>query len=391
MKIIIGSVSFYPNISGVAIAAQLLARSLASRGHEVRVIAPAQTRKNYVERANAAGITVHRLAAIPNPLRRGFFIPYLPKRHVARIVHEFKPDIVHLQDPTNLAMVLMAQAQKNTIPVIITHHFTFEFVLSYLPPAFRRLTKQALQKQLVHLYNRADALIAPTQTIRATLAEIGVTAPIHVISNGVDISRFQGASKKSGKNIVLYLGRIDQDKSLDVLIEAFGNIRTQLDAQLIVAGTGDYYQTLRQLVIKKNLSKSVSFTGAIDHEDPLLVDIMRSADVFAIPSTIESQSIATMEAMAAGKPIVAARAGALPEMVKHGANGYLFEPGDSAKLANYVTKILRNKTLAKKMGRKSRTRIASHNLTKSHRLVEQLYMACITKRIRGRRILGAAW
>ncbi len=274
-------------------------------------------------------------------------------------------------------MVLVEQAQKNTIPVIITHHFTFEFVLSYLPSKFRRLTKQVLEKQLVHWYNRADAIIAPTQTIRTTLKEIGVTPPIHVISNGVDINRFQGSSKKSGKKIVLYLGRLDQDKSLDVLIEAFGNIRTQLDAELIVAGTGDYSQTLRQLVIKKNLSKSVTFTGAIDHEDPLLVDMFRRADVFAIPSTIESQSIATMEAMAAGKPIVAAKAGALPELVQHGKNGYLFEAGDSAKLATYVTALLRNKKLAERMGKKSRTLIASHGLTKSHRLVEALYRSII--------------
>lgn len=371
MRIIIASVSFPPNISGVAFAAFLLAKYLVTKGHEIVVITPGKTAHNYIKNKN--GIIIHRLAAIPNPFRSGFFLPFAPAQEVNKIVNDFKPDLIHIHDPTNVSIALLREARSRDIPILATNHFTIDYVLAYLPKSFHSLSSRVLTAKIAQFYNQCDALICPSKIIADFYKKTGVKKPIVVISNGVDTGRFKPLKGKTSERTVLYLGRIDRDKSLDVLIEAFRKVRTQIDANLILVGSGDYRKKLRQLVIQKKLTKHVRFSGAINHEDPLLVTTIRKASVFAIASTIESQSIATMEAMACGKPIVAARAQALPELVKNNINGYLFSPGNSTQMAQGIIKLLKNRAMRSKMGANSRRLAQKHDLLKSHQTTEKVY------------------
>lgn len=365
MRVLIGSVSFYPSISGVAVSTHLLAKYLAKNGHSVAVITSSQTKRDSTQRDR--GIVIYRLAAFANPFRSGSFLPYNPTAEIKKIIKDFKPDIIHIHDPTNIGMVLLNQARLGKISIVATNHFTFDFVLAYLPKSFHQLTAKVMAAKLTQFYNQCDALICPSQTIADFYKKIGVKKPIFVVSNGVDTKRFQPVPKKSGQKIVLYVGRIDKDKSLDVLIKALAKIPDQLDARFVLAGSGDLYEQITRTTSR------ITFTGPIDHESQTLVKLYQRADVFVMPSSIESQSIATMEAMAAGKPVVAARAQALPELVKHKINGYLFAPGDSAQMAKYIIKLIKNKSLASKMGAASRRLAKKHDLIKTHQKIEKIY------------------
>jgi len=135
------------------------------------------------------------------------------------------------------------------------------------------------------------------------------------------------------KRTVLYLGRIDKDKSIEVLVRAIPDVLRKIDAHFVITGTGGELDNMKSLVLELEIDSAVTFIGFVEHNSPDFVGLYKNASLFAIPSTIETQSLVTLEAMSAGLPIVAARAGALPELVHNGKNGYLFAPGNSRQCA----------------------------------------------------------
>src|SRR5699024_9030056 len=133
---------------------------------------------------------------------------------------------------------------------------------------------------------------------------------------------------------VLFVGRVTGEKQIDVLLKAVQLLPAELHAKLQIVGGGDQLKNLEQLARTLGIADRVEFTGYVADED--LRRSYTRASVFAIPSVAELQSIATMEAMASGLPIVAANAMALPHLV-HDGNGFLFEPGNAQELADRLT------------------------------------------------------
>lgn len=382
MKIIIGTESFSPNISGVVVTTELLAENLAKRGHKVFVFAPSRGLNTYFD-PDFKKFKVLRLKAFKNPFRKGFFITLLPKREVAKAVSQIKPDLIHLQDPTSISTALLKVAKKKRIPVIITNHFSLEYVLSYV--RYLRMIhgplRKILKNYLVKFYNQCDFVFCPTETVKKDLVSWGVKTPIKAISNGVDLERFYSYSSPETLRLkfhlppnplVLYVGRIDKDKGLDVLIEAMPLVRKEVDAHFVLAGSGDELPRLEKKVVNLGLKGVVTFLGWIEHSREELPQIYQLASLFAIPSTIETQSIVTLEALASGLPVVAARAGALPELVKDGENGFLFSNGP-ADMAKQIIRILKNKQIAKEMGQKSLQIVSRHQIGESFKKIVAIY------------------
>ena len=123
-----------------------------------------------------------------------------------------------------------------------------------------------------------------------------------------------------------------------MLLRAVAKLDPALQVQLDIVGGGDLLNQLRQLASELGIGDRTTFTGHVSDEQ--LRAALTRATVFAIPSIAELQSIATMEAMASGLPVVAANAMALPHLVHNGKNGYLFEPANVDDLAAKLTKVL---------------------------------------------------
>lgn len=384
MKIIIGATSYYsPNISGAGISTHLLVVYLKSKGHQVYVITPGIRLKNYTEESQLGSIKLYRLKSIRNPLREGLFIPVMPGAEVKRIIHNIKPDIVHIQDPMPMNMALQKEAHKMGIPVVLTNHFTVDYVLSYINSFLQPILEPLFLKTLVNFYNKCDIITCPTQTIVDTVKAIGVTKPVVALSNGVDIGRFKSEINlarirrkfniPANKVIILYLGRLDRDKSIFVLIRSIEKVLKKVDAHFVIAGSGDLEDDIKEYINSNNLTEFTTLTGKIDYESDDLVGLYKLADIFTIISSVETQSMATLEAMAASKPIVAANAGALPELVFNNKNGFLFDPGDGNELANYLVILAKDKELRLKMGKESLKRVAKHDLNKCQEGFKELY------------------
>ncbi|MBV9615541.1 MAG: glycosyltransferase [Ktedonobacteraceae bacterium] len=232
---------------------------------------------------------------------------------------------------------------------------------------------------LVHFCNRCEYVTAPTQTALNLLYERGLRAPARPISNGIDLQKFSPGAREPAvlqrfklpleQPLLLHVNRLSEEKRIDVLIDAMAKIKS--NTHLALVSTGPAEAELRAQVERLHLKERVSFLGFVQEED--LLQLRRAADFFAIPSEAELQSLATMEAMACGLPVIAANAWALPELVHSDENGFLFQPGNSDELATYIDTLAHDALLRKHMGAESLRIIARHDRSRVLEEWEELY------------------
>jgi glycosyltransferase involved in cell wall biosynthesis len=173
--------------------------------------------------------------------------------------------------------------------------------------------------------------------------------------------------------VFMYVGRLDAEKHVDELIKALPLVRKSVDAQLVVVGDGHEHGNLVSLARGRGVERYVTFTGFVPDGD--LPGAYAAADVFCNAGTAELQSIVMMEAMATGKPAVAANARALPLLVHDGENGRLFEPGDVEELALRLTELLSDDGKRARMGQESLRIVARHDIGITLNAFEELYEA----------------
>jgi 1,2-diacylglycerol 3-alpha-glucosyltransferase len=350
MKILIASDLHYPVINGVASFSRNLARGLAARGHEVLVIAPSQTGKRYKEIDENHVVT--RTLSVPFPLYQNIRVSLSPMREVKKIINEFEPDVIHIQMLMWIGQAAMKYGNKVGIPIVSTNHAMPENLmdnLKLLAPLARPINYM-LRDYGRRFHSKADCVTMPTQSAIDMFGEAGkMPVPIKAVSNGIDLSRFTATPASDSiytkfsipRDVptVTYVGRLDAEKHLSVLVDAFAQVlHTVKDAHLVIVGDGSDADNLHWLVGDLHIKKHVTFTGRVAEED--LPELHRVGNVFVMPSPTELQSIATLEAMASGKPVVAVDAGALKELCKTEINGYLCEQDNVDEVAASITTIL---------------------------------------------------
>lgn len=383
LRILIGSESFYPNVSGVAVSAWNLAAYLAGHGHEVAVMAPSTRLADDYEKY-PEGFCVFRFLSVPNPFRSGFRVTMHPYKRILNAVKDWKPDVIHLEDPASICSCLAKAGDLYNIPVVISHHFTLDYILSYfrfLKP-LHQYSRRQLSRYLRNFYNRCQHVICPSETVEKWLISIGVYAPITVISNGVNLQRFFNYESPVAIRfnlglpdlpIVLYVGRIDLDKRLNILLEAVPLVLKNHPACFVLCGGGNLLERLKKRILQEGLNEHVVFWGQLDHNDDNLPRLYQLASCFVMPSCIETQSIVTMEAMAAGLPVVAADSGALPELVSDGETGFLFKPNNAYDLAEKISQLLDNPEMAEHMGHVAMKKILKHDINLNLQNVVKVY------------------
>ncbi|HZD55835.1 MAG TPA: glycosyltransferase [Anaerolineales bacterium] len=353
MRILIATQTYYPKTNGQAVFAVNLAEGLADKGHQVLVVMPSGRIRAHVTKKN--GVEISAITAVPLiPFDANVHVTPRPGPQIRSILDEFQPEIVHVQDHYPLCRSVARAAGKRGFPLVGTNHFLPRNMIPFFPflpkfPRGRQFLEKLLWKTVVITYNHLDAVTAPTETAAQILRHHGIRVPVHAITCGVDLNHFHpdptvDRTKLLAKygldperTIFLYVGRLDQDKGLDLLIESFHLLKRQ-DLQLGVAGHGHFFKSLQELVGEFNLGEKVIFTGYVPASD--LPSLYNSVDFFAMPSEAELQSIATLEAMGTGRPVLAANARALPELVKDGVNGCLFKAGDPEDAARCISELV---------------------------------------------------
>lgn len=313
---------------------------------------------------------------------------FLPARKIKQIFEQFRPDVVHIQDHYFLCRDVALVALRMKIPLMGTNHFLPENVLPYLKilPLPRRLKISIMWCLQLWTYNRLQAITTPTETAARILAGQKVRAPITPVSCGTDTSFFHpnatldraAACMQLGidqdKLLFFYVGRLDSEKRIDLLLRALTRLKetSRKEIQLVIAGRGAAGGNLRALAHSLNLDNQVKFLGYVSNQ--VLPLVYQVGHIFVMPSPEELQSIATLEAMASGRPILAANARALPELVTHKENGYLFESGNVDAVVEGITYLIDHRADWERMGISSRSRAVQHSLENTIRRYEEIYL-----------------
>lgn len=378
LTILIGCDTFAPDVNGAATFSRNLAAGLAARGHEVHVMAPAQKGAvgTFTETHEGASMTVHRIYSwrwLPHPWLR-FMLPWRVKANAERIVREVKPDAIHFQSHIVVGRGLATAAVKHRIRLIGTNHTMPENILQHvevLPNFMLDWLTRVQWRAARRWFEMADAVTTPTRRA-ADFFERGTgLTGVHAISCGIDTSFYTADLSPRSEHLVAFLGRLDEEKYIHEAIEAVAKL-ADIDAKLVIIGDGEVRPKLEARARELGVTDRVRFTGRVS--DVELRRTLTEASVFAMPSRAELQSIATMEALASGLPVVAANAMALPHLVHPGENGYLYEPGDVDALADYLRRILTAEPDELERLRRGALRtVESHDIQRTLDIFEALY------------------
>lgn len=370
MRVLIAGTTYSPALNGQAVFMVHLAEGLAAHGHDVAVLFPGS--HNESRRLNGVNLEVVRSLEL-KAVRAGAYLPYAFGGRVRSVFDTFQPEVLHIHDHYPVCVAAVQQARRRGIRAVGTNHFVPANVEPYIPAAnlVRPTLDRLLWYWMFRLYRQLDFVTAPSEAAVGLVRSQGLRVPMRAVSCGTDLTRFhpdpsidRAACRRTygldpARRLFLYVGRNDREKRIDVLLQAVHRMHRD-DIQLAIAGEGAAQDSLKQLSRELDLGERVRFLGRVPNED--LNPLLNSADVFALASEAELLSIASLEAMASGRPLLLANAGALTELVTDGVNGYAFQAGDPGDAARLMALLADQPALRDRMGRASRERVQGHSM-----------------------------
>ncbi|MBM7782679.1 glycosyltransferase [Arthrobacter tumbae] len=379
LTILIAADTYPPHVNGASMFGYRLAKGMKARGHNVHVLAPNTINgRSFTE--PDGDWTVHRLRshAVPTHEYWRICLPWEIKREIRMLFDRVKPDVVHIQCHYMVGEYALYEAVKRGIRVVATNHFMPENLNPFLPfpQWFKNIVAKNSWRDMGKVMGKADVVTTPTPLAAKAMHQHAFLRKVLPLSNGIDAAAYEARPgeqvERPGYPVVLFVGRLAEEKHVDVLIDAVAKTPSELDLHLEIVGGGEVKPALQAQVKKLGLQERVTFHGLIDDEE--LRQAYLRATVFCQPGTAELQSLVTLEAMSASTPVLLANAMALPHLVEDGANGYLFTPHDSAELGRRLTEIISMPEAEReRMGKMSRSLVEKHSIEATLSTFEDLY------------------
>ncbi|MGA9121040.1 MAG: glycosyltransferase family 1 protein [Bacteroidota bacterium] len=323
-----------PGHDGVTRVLYRLAESLTHRDVESMFFSP------LIPPREMQPVPMVRVPSVVFPLHREYRLALPNYASFAHQLQSFKPDLMHINSPCTLGHAAVRYATVHGIPVVATYHTHF--------PSYARYYKvKPLEgmgwNYLRGLYNEGQRLYVPSEPILGELLEHGFHN-LYYLPHGVDLNAFQPQFRSaawkegigaSGKNVVLFVGRLVWEKDLRVLADAYRLVQEQReDLVFAIVGDGPVRSELEQMM------PEARFLGYQAGE--ALATSYASSDLFVMPSTTETFGNVTLEAMASGIAPVCANAGGARGIIRPGITGLLAEPGDPRDLAEKLLSLIDN-------------------------------------------------
>jgi N-acetyl-alpha-D-glucosaminyl L-malate synthase BshA len=343
-------ITCYPTYGGSGVVATELGMELAARGHEIHFISYAPPiRMN----PNDPRIHFHEVEVASYPL---FDHPPYTLALATKMLEVFESESldllhVHYAIPHSVsALLARSMAAPRRLPFITTLHGTDITLVgsnrSYLP-----ITKFSIEQ--------SDGVTSISNyLLKETLKDFDIKRPIEVIPNFVNCDLYNRSADKSlrtelapgGEPILMHLSNFRPVKRVPDVVEIFAIVRQRMPAKLVLIGDGPDRGAAEFLVRKYSLQKDVHFLGKQDQ----VYEKLAAADLFLLPSQLESFGLAALEAMACEVPVIATNVGGVPEVVEHGVDGFLVEPGDVQEAARYAIELLSRADRGREMGKIAR-------------------------------------
>jgi N-acetyl-alpha-D-glucosaminyl L-malate synthase BshA len=343
-------ITCYPTYGGSGIVATELGMELAARGHDVHFISYAPPIRL---KSDSEHIHFHEVEISTYPLfdHQPYTLSLAVK--MAEVAAGAQLDLLHVHYaiPHSVSALLARQmAAPRRLPFITTLHGTDITLVgsdrSYLP-----ITRFSIEQ--------SDGITCVSEYLRrATVETFGITQPIEVITNFVNCDQYcrvpnpeqRAVWAPGGEPILMHLSNFRPVKRVTDVVEIFALVREKMSAKLVMLGDGPDRGAAEWLAIKKGVDKDVLFLGKQDR----IYEALALADVFLLPSALESFGLAALEAMACEVPVIATNVGGVPEVVTHGVDGFLVPVGDVAAAARHAIDLLSAPDRAREMGQKAR-------------------------------------
>lgn len=240
---------------------------------------------------------------------------------------------------------------------------------------------------LGYVLRKADAVVALTESLKGEIASVSEAGrPIHVIGNPMDVSKYRPAGeagRRQDPQRLLFLGAIIQPKGVYDIIDSIRRlVKDGHRIRMVMAGDREIEQAKRKSR-EAGLGEVIEFPGWV--AEPRKLELLRDSDVLLLPSYTEGLPLCVLEAMACGLPVVCTAVGGLRDLVVHGVNGFVMEPGDVAALARHADVLLRNDSLRRDIGNNNIAKIASeYSVEAIGCKLRQLYAEVLAAQSEGR-------
>lgn len=380
MRIALATEVFLPKIDGITNRLRNTVERLRALGHEVLVLAP----EGCV--AEHAGARVVRVPGLPFPPYPGLRIS-APDPRIAFELARFRPDVVHAVGPVCLGLWASLAARGLGLPLVASYHTDLP---RYLPGYGLGWVRPAAWPLLRRVHALAHVNLAPSRFTRGELLAHGVE-PVDLWRGGVDTELFRPERRSLEMRlrlsdgppdgpVLLYAGRLSPEKNLGLFARILDAVP---DARVAFVGDGPSRLDLERAFA----GRRAAFLGFLRGEE--LAAAFASADVFVMPSRTETLGFVVLEAMASGCPVVAARAGGVPDLVEHGETGLLYDPDREEEAVLAVKELLAHAGRRRDLARLARKQaLASSWAAETDRLVRQYRKAIVRQRMsrRGARV-----
>jgi glycosyltransferase involved in cell wall biosynthesis len=372
LRIALFSGNYNMVVDGANKALNRLVEYLQRHGAVVRVYSPTVERPAFEPEG-----TLVSLPSIAFPTRAEYRMPVALSQAARRDLEAFAPDMLHISSPDFAARAAVRWARTRGIPVLASVHTRFETYAHYYRLGF---LEGPLEGWLRRFYRRCDALVAPSQSTVDVLREQGMNDDISLWERGVDRETFNSSRRDlawrrehgiaDGDVAIGFLGRLVMEKGLDAFVDTLAELRGRgVPHKVLVVGDGparDWFE--------ERLPGAV-FTGFQQGAD--LGRAIAAMDVLFNPSVTETFGNVTLEAMACGVPVAAARATGSSCLIADGVNGMLVPPGNTAAFADAIAAYVTNPSLRTTHGRAGEDRSRAYTWDAINRAVADTYLRLI--------------
>lgn len=343
MKILLMPSSYAPNIGGVERVTERLASELRRRGHGVRVVVPRWP--SILPEHEVRDETEIARFQMPLPSRhlwrftRGFFKAV---RAISAECMNSQADLIHVHCLGPNALYALIASRLHRLPLVVTTH-------GELQGDDSKLRHSRLMRTIRRATFRGATWVTAPSEFTLSQVPLGPATGATVVYNAVDMSSVRDPGVRTSTPFVFCAARLAHNKGLDVAIRGFAAARPYLGREeLWIAGSGREGARLQALISELGVGAYVKLLGPLSPS--VVQDLMSGCLFYLCPSRNEAFGLSLLEAMAAGKTVLATRVGGIPELVEHGRTGLLVPPNDPASLSSSLTELARNSELRASLG-----------------------------------------
>lgn len=344
-RIAIFTDTYYPHYNGVSNTLYQYLQYLDYHKVQYLLIAPDYKRK---VPDKERGFNIVKVRSLPFLFYPDSRISVPRKRRLNKILQDFDPEIVHCITEWSVGVFGMKYAKRHNLKLISNYTTHYDY---YLRHYHLGLFEGWLWKYMRWFHNNADITLCPSDDAAQILRSRGV-ARLGRFDRGIS-DQFNPTHRNHGlrdawnlrnRIIILYVGRLSQEKDLTILLESYESLKEKHHDRigLVIVGDGPQRSELEQTA-----GDDVVFTGYISGKE--LYEAYASADIFAFPSQFETLGNVVLEAMASGLPVVGVNKGGVVENIRPHHNGLLARPGDAEDFAKQLDLLISDDNLRKRM------------------------------------------